>query len=84
MDNMFIRLPEPDSYGSYWLGSRQKPCDPAIFLSKRLVADGEVRSNNNYIVFLGEVRGFLFDGADFKRFDKPQQALKEIIRQIEK
>jgi hypothetical protein len=75
------KLPRPNEFGDYWLGDKFH--DPAIFPSSRLVErrdsdQKDVVKNGTFIATLGDVRGFVFDGPDLRRFKSPQEALVEI------
>ena len=66
-------LPEPDEFGNYWLGSRQR--DAAIFPFRQLEATGAVKPAGGFYLLLDAERGFVFDGPRLRRFDTPQAAL---------
>ncbi len=80
------KLPKPDAFGNLWFGSKLADTrDPAVFPGKRRVRDQrrdtfDVVADGTFIVFLGSRDGFLFEGADFRRFSSAELALAEVNR----
>lgn len=77
-----MKLPQPDKYGNYYFGT--KGDGPAIFPSKTLVNEEtkEIKADGSYFLFLGRVRGFLFDGPNLKRYNNLEDAASELEAQL--
>lgn len=75
-----MKLPPPDSFGNYWLGSSPK-FGPAIFPSKYCREKNVVR-RGSYIALVSCDKGFIFRSGKLQHFKSPASALEAIVREL--
>ena len=73
-----MKLPKPDQFGNYWLGSHKE--GPAIFPHKKL-ADGEAVKTGKFTALVSPDDGFIRSGNGSRLFfDTAEAALVAIIQ----
>jgi hypothetical protein len=80
-----LYLPEPDSFGTYYLGRDHKD-GPVIFPSKYRAKGSALKIivRPTFIALVDVERGFLWDGPKLKQFKSAGEALDAIVEATSK